>query len=168
MKGGSRQSDEIHQRVYTKLIKEYEFTEEEAKAVKHILYSKVKEQLPNGNNEEKAKMLEELVNDPAEIKAISSKDIKKVLKKFEDNPKPPSRKAQGVSRMKVRAVAVVGARKSSVKKASKKKTSAKKAPVKKTSAKKASAKKASKKASAKKASKKTSAKKKVSKKTSKK
>ena len=148
MEGGSKEATEIHDKIVEELQKKHDYTEEQARAIKSLLYDDAKKELSSseqGVNLERAKYMKKLVTK----KHLSTFTDKQIQDRINLMKEKKASKKSGLKKSSKKTVRKTS-KKAGVKKTSKKviKKSSKKAGVKKTS------KKVSKKAGVKKTSKK--------------
>lgn len=95
MKGGSKKSQQIHDEIINR-IKEMQFTDEQAKDIKNVIYYEVKEKYPKLNNNERAEKMLDVID--KKLKNIDLDVIKKELEKYRERrnnniePKKSSKK----------------------------------------------------------------------------
>jgi hypothetical protein len=162
MEGGSKEATEIHDKIVEELQKKHDYTEEQARAIKSLLYDEAKKELSSseqGVNLERAKYMKKLIT-KKHLSTFTDKQIQdriNLMKEKKASKKSGLKKSSKKAGVKKTSKKIVRktSKKAGVKKTSKKviKKSSKKAGVKKTSKK--VIKKSSKKAGVKKTSKKT-------------
>lgn len=89
MKGGSKQSQKIHDEIIQK-IKDMKYSDEDAKDIKNFIYYEVKEKYPELNNDERAEKMLEVID--KKLSKIKIEEVRKELEIYRENNKKESKK----------------------------------------------------------------------------